>query len=482
MARENAAVALHQRLADRTTLQDRLAAVARALELPEPPERIECFDVSHTDGEATVASCVVFGPEGAIKSDYRRFNIRGVTPGDDYAAMQQVLTRRFAAAGKGEEETTLAPLPDLLLIDGGRGQLDRAVEVLGELALTGVETAAVAKGPGRKPAFDSVFRPGRAAALRLREDSPALHLIQQIRDEAHRFAITGHRSQRNRRRRTSTLESFPGIGPVLRQRLLSEFGGLPGGEAGGDRGPRPGPRNQPPAGPKHLRTAAGRGMNVPIAFTLFRIALVPVFVVAFYLPLRWANEICAIAFALAAITDWLDGFLARRLQQTTIFGAFLDPVADKLMVAVALVLLVQANPEIWVALPAATIIGREIAISALREWMARIGEHRRVAVVMMGKFKTFCQLAAIVLMLYGSGDVPEEFYLGGLGLLYVATALTLWSMVQYLVAARSLLRAEAGQPGTDEEGRAPGPSTRTGRVSRRGRAGRESAGRGREPA
>ena len=230
MARENASVALRRRLADHTTLQDRLAAVARALELPEPPERIECFDVSHTDGEATVASCVVFGPEGAIKSDYRRFNIRGVTPGDDYAAMHQVLTRRFASAGKGEseEEPAVARLPDLLLIDGGKGQLDRAVNVLGELALTGVETAAVAKGPGRKPAFDSVFRPGGADALRLREDSPALHLIQQIRDEAHRFAITGHRSQRNRRRRTSTLESLPGIGPVLRQRLLSEFGGLPG--------------------------------------------------------------------------------------------------------------------------------------------------------------------------------------------------------------------------------------------------------------
>ena len=228
MARENAEVALRQRLADRSTLHDRLAALARALELPEPPGRIECFDVSHTDGEATVASCVVFGPEGAIKSDYRRFNIRDVTPGDDYAAMHQVLTRRFASAGKGEEETDPARLPDLLLIDGGRGQLDRAVDVLGELALTGVEMAAVAKGPGRRPGFESVFRPGRSTALRLREDSPALHLIQQIRDEAHRFAITGHRSQRNRRRRTSTLESLPGVGPVLRQRLLSEFGGLPG--------------------------------------------------------------------------------------------------------------------------------------------------------------------------------------------------------------------------------------------------------------
>ena len=195
-------------------------------------------------------------------------------------------------------------------------------------------------------------------------------------------------------------------------------------------------------------------MNVPIAFTLFRIALIPVFVVVFYLPVSWANEVCAIAFALAALTDWIDGYLARRLKQITIFGAFLDPVADKLMVAVALVLLVQAHPEIWVALPAAIIVGREIAISALREWMARIGEHRRVAVVMLGKFKTFCQLAAITLMLYGSADAPEEYWQGGLGLLYVATALTLWSMVQYLVAARSLFRAEAidERAGGDEEG------------------------------
>ena len=229
MARENAGIALRQRLADRSTRNDRLAALAEALELPEPPARIECFDVSHTDGEATVASCVVFGPEGSVKSDYRRFNVRGVTPGDDYAAMRQALARRFASSGgRGEDETEGAPLPDLLLIDGGRGQLGRALDVLEELALTGVETAAVAKGPGRKPGFESVFRPGRASPLDLREDSPALHLIQQIRDEAHRFAITGHRSQRARRRRTSTLETLPGIGPVLRQRLLTEFGGLPG--------------------------------------------------------------------------------------------------------------------------------------------------------------------------------------------------------------------------------------------------------------
>lgn len=192
-------------------------------------------------------------------------------------------------------------------------------------------------------------------------------------------------------------------------------------------------------------------MNVPIAFTLFRIALIPVFVAAFYLPVRWSNEICALAFAVAALTDWMDGFLARRLKQITNLGAFLDPVADKLMVATALVLLVQADPQPWVAAPAAVIIGREIAISALREWMARLGEHRRVAVIMLGKFKTFCQLAAIILMLYGSGDAPAGFYRAGLGLLYAATVLTLWSMVLYLAAARGLLKAESGErpSGTD---------------------------------
>ena len=228
MARENAEVALQRRLADRMTQNDRLVALVDVLELSGRPERIECFDVSHTDGEATVASCVVFGPEGPIKSDYRRFNIRGVTPGDDYAAMHQALTRRFSSSSREMESPDVPVLPDVLLVDGGRGQLERASDVLEELGLTGVELAGVAKGPGRKPGFESIHRPGRATPLRLPEDSPALHFIQRIRDEAHRFAITGHRSQRNKRRRTSTLEALPGVGPVLRQRLLSEFGGLPG--------------------------------------------------------------------------------------------------------------------------------------------------------------------------------------------------------------------------------------------------------------
>ncbi len=223
-------------------------------------------------------------------------------------------------------------------------------------------------------------------------------------------------------------------------------------------------------------------MNVPTTFTLFRIALVPVFVAAFYLPVEWSNEVCAVVFALAALTDWIDGFLARRLKQVTSFGAFLDPVADKLMVATALVLLVQATPQVWVALPATVIIGREIAVSALREWTARVGEHRRVAVRMLGKVKAVCQLAAIVLMLYGTGGGTQEgvaaappaylhvgglAHAGGLALLYAATALTLWSMLQYLAAARSLLRTdlpheEGGGAGEGESSTGGAPDARSG--------------------
>ena len=186
-------------------------------------------------------------------------------------------------------------------------------------------------------------------------------------------------------------------------------------------------------------------MNVPISITLVRIALIPVLVVVFYLPWSWSNWVCAWLFLIAALTDWLDGFLARRLGQTSSFGAFLDPVADKLMVAVALVLLVEADPRPWVAIPAAVIIGREITISALREWMASIGQSRRVAVVMLGKVKTVAQLSAITLMLFREpiGEIPG--YEAGLGLLYLATVLTLWSMVGYLRAALPLIDLDTPQ-------------------------------------
>ena len=223
MAVDNAELSLRQRIASRANLRGQFEALQELLGLDEPPGRIECFDVSHTSGESTVASCVVFEYDGAKKSDYRRFNLSGTKAGDDYGAMRSALERRYARLQREE-----ATLPDLLLVDGGRGQLKQALEVLAELQISGVAAVGVAKGTTRKPGLEQLFLPGRAAPIVLSPDSAALHLIQRIRDEAHRFAITGHRNRRSHAKRTSVLERIPGIGPRRRQRLLSEFGGLQG--------------------------------------------------------------------------------------------------------------------------------------------------------------------------------------------------------------------------------------------------------------
>lgn len=186
-------------------------------------------------------------------------------------------------------------------------------------------------------------------------------------------------------------------------------------------------------------------MNIPTLLTLLRIVLIPVFLVVFYLPIDSARAWTALIFGLAAITDWLDGYLARRLNQTSALGAFLDPVADKLMVAMALVLLVQADPTPWLAIPAAVIVCREIAVSALREWMAEIGARAHVAVSAIGKFKTTAQMLAILLLLYQAPFVGLPTRLGGLILLYVAAGLTLWSMIVYIHAAWPALRSGSGR-------------------------------------
>ncbi|EEF79200.1 excinuclease ABC subunit UvrC [Methylophaga thiooxydans] len=221
MAKTNADISLAQRLSSRSNLLQRFEVLQDALELDELPKRIECFDISHTRGERTVASCVVFGLEGAIKADYRKFNIEGITGGDDYAAMNQALSRRFTRLQKGEGKR-----PDLLLIDGGKGQIKEAQEVLAELNLSDLPILGIAKGPERKPGEESLFLVGRAGEVTLSADSPALHLLQQVRDEAHRFAITGHRQRRAKARKTSTLEHIEGLGPKRRQKLLQQFGGL----------------------------------------------------------------------------------------------------------------------------------------------------------------------------------------------------------------------------------------------------------------
>jgi excinuclease ABC subunit C len=223
MARTNAEQGLNLQVASNATIRRQFAALAEALQLEETPERLECFDVSHTSGEATVASCVVFNAAGPVKSDYRRFNLKPDSAGDDYAAMAEALRRRYTRVRKGE-----VPTPDVLFVDGGKGQLAEAMTVLDELELDWFKVVAVAKGRARKVGAERLFLPGEKTAIRLPPDSPALLLIQQIRDEAHRFAITGHRARRSKARKTSRLEQIPGLGPKRRRELLRQFGGLQG--------------------------------------------------------------------------------------------------------------------------------------------------------------------------------------------------------------------------------------------------------------
>lgn len=223
MARTNAAQGLDLKVASNATIKRQFAALGEVLGLEEPPERLECFDVSHTSGEATVASCVVFNAAGPLKSDYRRFNLKPAAAGDDYAAMSEALKRRYTRVRKGE-----VPMPDVLFVDGGKGQLAEAMTILDELELDWLKVVAVAKGRARKAGAERLFLPGEKTPLQLPSDSPALLLIQQIRDEAHRFAISGHRAQRSRARKTSRLEQIPGLGPKKRRELLRQFGGLQG--------------------------------------------------------------------------------------------------------------------------------------------------------------------------------------------------------------------------------------------------------------
>lgn len=221
LARRNAEHALAAHLSSQAGMRQRLEALRDVLGLEETPDRLECFDISHTRGEATVGACVVFGVEGPIKADYRRYNIEAITPGDDYAALRQALTRRYTRLREEEDR-----LPDLLFVDGGQGQLAQACAVLEELQVAGVAVVGVAKGPERKPGLETLFLSGENRPLILPPDSPALHLVQQIRDEAHRFAIAGHRQRRAKVRATSVLEQIPGIGPKRRRTLLQQFGGL----------------------------------------------------------------------------------------------------------------------------------------------------------------------------------------------------------------------------------------------------------------
>jgi excinuclease ABC subunit C len=223
MAAQNASFAIRQKLAQKATQEERLASLQRALGLPATVQRIECFDVSHTMGEAAVASCVIFDQLAMRTSEYRRFNVSPAQGGDDYAALREALTRRCARIVAGEY-----PAPDLLLIDGGKGQVAIAAEVLAEQGLHDTALIGMAKGPERKPGLEDIVFPSRDEVLNLPPDDPGLHLLQQIRDEAHRFAIQGHRARRGKARTASTLQDIAGVGTKKRQALLAQFGGLRG--------------------------------------------------------------------------------------------------------------------------------------------------------------------------------------------------------------------------------------------------------------
>ncbi|MCZ6656660.1 MAG: excinuclease ABC subunit UvrC [Gammaproteobacteria bacterium] len=220
LAADNAAYSLTAYLADKRNVYARFVGLQEALGLEDVPDRLECFDISHTMGEATVASCVVFDINGPLKSDYRRFNIENITPGDDYGAMEQALRRRYTRLKQGE-----GPLPSLLIIDGGVGQLGKAKSVLAELQVEDVPILGIAKGPGRKPGLERFFL--ETTEINITPQTDAFHLLQHIRDEAHRFAITGHRQRRQKQRRRSELDDVPGVGPKRRRELLTHFGGMP---------------------------------------------------------------------------------------------------------------------------------------------------------------------------------------------------------------------------------------------------------------
>jgi excinuclease ABC subunit C len=222
IAQSNALLALQRQAGLEAGQSLRMDALREVLVLPDL-KRIECFDISHTMGEATVASCVVYDDLAIRPQEYRRFNISGITPGDDYAAMRQALTRRYQKLQTGEGKR-----PDLILIDGGAGQLGVAVEVMQQLGLSDISLVGVAKGVERKAGMEQLIRPGIEISLQLPPDSPSLHLIQQVRDEAHRFAISGHRARRGKARVTSSLEDIEGVGEKRRRNLLTHFGGLKG--------------------------------------------------------------------------------------------------------------------------------------------------------------------------------------------------------------------------------------------------------------
>src|SRR4029079_14892988 len=392
----NAREALARRLADSTSQAAIFSSLAELLDLDEAPERIEVYDNSHISGTNPVGAMIVAGPEGFIRAQYRKFNMRNedLAPGDDYAMMREMLTRRFSRLAQEKGEVNGWAAPDLVLIDGGPGQLGAAYEVLDELGLSEIKIAAVAKGPDRNAGRERSYLKGKGPLL-LEPRDPVLYCIQKLRDEAHRFASGAHRAKRKKAITASPLDEVPGIGPARKRALLQHFGsakavsraGIADLQAVGGisaqmaktiydhfhGGATVSGQDMAEQGLKARRRPRdqrrGKFVSLPNLLTYFRILAIPALVACFFVAADWGRWTAMWIFIAAGVSDFLDGYLARAWEQQSVIGRMLDPIADKLIVAAALLML-AADQTIagWSLWAGVIILCREMLVSGLREF------------------------------------------------------------------------------------------------------------------
>jgi CDP-diacylglycerol--glycerol-3-phosphate 3-phosphatidyltransferase len=384
-------------------------ASQKLFDLPERPERIEVYDNSHIMGTNAYGAMIVGGPNGFNKGGYRKFSIKSaLTPGDDFAMMREVLDRRFGRALKEDPARAEPGWPDLVVIDGGQGQLTAAREIMAGLGLDDIPLVAIAKGVDRDAGREWFHMAGREA-FQLPPRDPVLYYLQRLRDEAHRFAINTHRAGRAKALTRSELDDVPGVGPQGEARAAEPLRIGPRRAQCGRAGPGPMPRRRPRAGPPDspafppwLRASyiGAVPTDLPNLLTLSRIVAIPLLVLLVAIRTPWFDFAASMLFSAAAITDYFDGKIARDRKIVSDFGRMLDPIADKLLVGAALMLLAgfERLPH-WALLPAIVIMLREILVSGLREYLA--GLNVGLPVTSLAKWKTGFQMGALGTLLAG---------------------------------------------------------------------------------
>ena len=452
----NAREALDRRLAESTSQRRLLQGVAEMFALDSPPRRIEVYDNSHISGTRPVGAMIVAGAEGLMRSAYRRFNVRGGDTGDDYAMMREVLRRRFGRLQREDPDNDNGEWPDLVLLDGGAGQLSSALAVLADL---GIDTggspgiAAIAKGPDRNAGRERIHLPGRRPFM-VPPNSPVSYFLQRLRDEAHRFAIGGHRARRSKAVVRSELDEIAGVGAKRKRALLHRFGSARGVAAAGledlekvDGVSKFVARRRLRPFPRWRLTGRAMPATLPNVLTLSRIAVIPLLVGAFHLPTPFGPWLAFALFAAAGATDFLDGWLARRMDRTTEFGRFLGSGGGQASrgggSGAARGRRAGARGR-----GARIILCREILVSALREDEARHGGS--VPVSRLAKWKTASQMGALGLLLIGDAaagvGIPPALVLAlGAAMLWLAAGLAVATAADYMRPALARM-AGAGRP------------------------------------